>query len=77
MAKKAKKDKKFTIKCSHCLEIDFKLEDVNLEDKVKFYTDTPLKLTKATDKKANETPGNPLYAKSSSKKTPLNSRDPS
>ena len=32
MAKKAKKDKKFIIKCSHCCEEDFRLEDVTDSD---------------------------------------------
>jgi hypothetical protein len=43
MAKKAKKTKSFVIKCSHCFEQDFKLLDVNPDDKIKFYTDTPFK----------------------------------
>lgn len=46
MAKKAKKDVNFIIKCPHCFECEFKLDDVNLEDKVKFYTDTPFKYIK-------------------------------
>jgi hypothetical protein len=44
MAKKAKPDKYFIIKCAHCFETDFKLLDVNPEEKVKLYTDTPYKL---------------------------------
>jgi hypothetical protein len=43
MAKKSKKDKNFTIKCSHCLKEDFKLIDVKDCDKLKYYTDTPFK----------------------------------
>lgn len=43
MARKAKNDRNFIIKCSHCFEVDFKLEDVKQEDTVKFYTDTPFK----------------------------------
>ena len=43
MARKAKMDKNFIIKCSHCFEVDFKLEDVKNEDTVKYYTDTPFK----------------------------------
>ena len=31
------------IRCSHCFSDDFKLDDVNPNDKVKFYTDTPFK----------------------------------
>ncbi|CDW91627.1 UNKNOWN [Stylonychia lemnae] len=46
MAKKAKKDINFIIRCPHCFENDFKLHDVNQEEKVKFYTDTPFKFTK-------------------------------
>lgn len=46
MAKKAKKDLNFIIRCPHCLENEFKLNDVNHEDKLKFYTDTPFKYTK-------------------------------
>jgi len=44
MAKKAKKDRLFIIKCSHCFETDFKLNDVLPDDKIKYYTDTPYKL---------------------------------
>lgn len=43
MAKKAKKTRSFIIRCSHCFEQDYKLSDVNPNDKVKFYTDTPYK----------------------------------
>jgi len=43
MAKRAKSNKEFVIKCSHCLETDFKLNDVSPSDKIKFYTDTPFK----------------------------------
>ena len=46
MAKKAKRDINFIIKCPHCLECEFKLDDVNQEDQVKFYTDTPFKYIK-------------------------------
>jgi hypothetical protein len=46
MAKKAKKDTNFVIKCPHCLEHDFKLEDVKPDDKLKYYTDTPFKFAK-------------------------------
>jgi hypothetical protein len=45
MAKKAKKNKNFVIKCSHCLETEFRLNDVKPEEKIKFYTDTPFKFT--------------------------------
>jgi len=48
MAKRAKKDRHFIIKCSHCFETDFKLHDVKPEDKVKYYTDTPFKLGRIT-----------------------------
>lgn len=43
MVKQTKKDSSFVIKCSHCLNDDFKLDDVNHEDEIKFYTDTPFK----------------------------------
>lgn len=43
MAKRAKRNKEFVIKCAHCSEIDFKLNDVLPEDKIKVYTDSPLK----------------------------------
>jgi hypothetical protein len=46
MAKKAKKDSSFMIKCPHCFEHDFKLEDVKPDDKLKYYTDTPFKFAK-------------------------------
>ena len=52
MARKAKQDKNFIIKCSHCCEIDFKLEDVKPDDKLKFYTDTPFKHAKTRDEEA-------------------------
>lgn len=50
MAKKAKKDSNFIIRCPHCLENEFKLTDVKKEDKVKFYTDTPFKYNKNQEK---------------------------
>ena len=43
MAKRAKKDAKFIIRCPHCLEEDFRLEDVSINANVKFYSDTPFK----------------------------------
>jgi C4-type Zn-finger protein len=43
MAKRAKKHKQFVIKCAHCLECDFKLNDVNPDEQLKYYTDTPFK----------------------------------
>lgn len=43
MAKKAKKDLSFVIRCSHCFEHDFRLDDVTPEEKIKYYTDTPMK----------------------------------
>lgn len=43
MAKRAKKHKQFVIKCAHCLESDFKLTDVNPDEQLKYYTDTPFK----------------------------------
>jgi hypothetical protein len=43
MAKRAKKNRKFIIKCAHCNEADFKLVDVNPDEQIKYYTDTPFK----------------------------------
>lgn len=43
MAKRAKRDREFIIRCAHCLEEDFKLTDVGPEETVKHYTDTPFK----------------------------------
>ncbi len=43
MAKKAKREKEFVIRCAHCLQEDFRLVDVKVEDSVKHYTDTPFK----------------------------------
>ena len=45
MAKKAKKDIKFVIRCSHCFENEFRLDDVDHTQKIKHYTDTPMKYT--------------------------------
>jgi predicted ATP-dependent protease len=43
-AKKAKKDENYCIKCSHCYKENFRLVDVDLNDKeIKYYTDTPFK----------------------------------
>ena len=46
MAKKSKTDENFVIKCSHCFEEDFRLNDVDPDDKLKHYTDTPFKNAK-------------------------------
>ncbi len=43
MAKLAKRDLKFVIKCTHCMKDDFKLQDVDPNEAVKIYTDTPAK----------------------------------
>lgn len=43
MAKRAKKNKEFVIRCAHCLESDFRLTDVKPDEKIKYYTDTPFK----------------------------------
>ena len=48
MAKRAKKDKNFVIRCSYCLEDDFRLDDVKPEETVKFYTDSPFKFMKTS-----------------------------
>lgn len=50
MAKKAKKDISFIIRCAHCFKDEFKLEDVKHEDTVKIYTDTPYKYAETTRK---------------------------
>jgi hypothetical protein len=44
MAKTAKKDPKYTIRCSYCAQDDFKLFDVDLDAEVRQYTDTPAKI---------------------------------
>ena len=49
MAKRAKKDKKFIIRCTFCLVDDYRLEDVKIEDTVKIYTDSPFKFMKQTE----------------------------
>lgn len=48
MARRAKKHKDFIIKCSHCFESEFKLFDVNPDDPIKYYTDTPFKMARLT-----------------------------
>jgi hypothetical protein len=54
LAKKAKKDFNFTIRCSHCMEEDFRLQDVDLTAAVKFYTDTPNKLAMEQKSESND-----------------------
>ena len=44
MAKAAKKDPKYTIRCAYCSQDDFKLYDVDMEAEVRQYTDTPAKI---------------------------------
>ena len=44
MAKQAKKDPKYIIRCAYCAEDDFKLRDVDQAAKVRLYTDTPAKI---------------------------------
>jgi hypothetical protein len=44
MAKTAKKDPKYTIRCAYCAEDDFKLHDVDKAADVRQYTDTPAKI---------------------------------
>ena len=44
LAKRAKKDANFVIRCSHCMEEDYRLNDVDLTAPVKWYTDTPQKM---------------------------------
>ena len=43
MARKAKSDTNYVISCSHCLNTEFKLNDIDPNDTVKIYTDTPFK----------------------------------
>lgn len=43
MAKKAKTTPSYVIRCVHCMQDEFKLSDVNLNDPPKDYTDTPAK----------------------------------
>ena len=50
MARRASKDKNFIIKCCHCFEEDYRLNDVKPSDEVKTYTDTPYKCNGATTK---------------------------
>lgn len=44
-AKKAKRDEKYRIQCSHCYTDSFRLVDVDVTDdaQIKYYTDTPFK----------------------------------
>ena len=57
MAKKAIDDRAYVLRCAHCLADDFKIEDVKLEDKVKYYTDTPYKFLTTAGRPHDETPG--------------------
>lgn len=41
LAKRAKKDINFVIRCTHCMENDYRLNDVDPIAPIKFYTDTP------------------------------------
>jgi hypothetical protein len=44
MLRKAIKDyESYTLRCAHCLNERFALRDVKLLDKIKYYTDTPMK----------------------------------
>ena len=43
MAKKAKSDSKFVIRCTHCMTDDFKLNDIQASDPLRIYSDTPAK----------------------------------
>lgn len=45
MLKKAIRDFEgcYTLRCAHCLQESFTLRDVMLQDKIKYYTDTPMK----------------------------------
>lgn len=61
LAKRAKKDANFVIRCSHCMEDDYRLNDVDPTAPVKFYTDTPMKMLKTFSSnrvsEMSETPG--------------------
>ena len=43
LAKKAKRDSEFVIRCTHCMTDDYKLNDVDPSSPLKLYTDTPKK----------------------------------
>jgi hypothetical protein len=43
MLTKAVKEESYKVRCAHCLEENFELKDVLLSEKVKIYTDTPLR----------------------------------
>lgn len=55
MAKRAKKDTAFVIRCSYCQVDDYRLEDVKEEDTIKHYTDSPFKMTKTPGVKQHST----------------------
>lgn len=59
MAKKAKRDSKFVIRCTHCMTEEYKLLDVVQEKPVKWYTDTPAKWQKQCETPHGDTPGLP------------------
>ena len=65
MAKKAKKEPKFVIRCTHCMTEDYRLFDSVPSETVRVYTDTPAKWQKArqqttlTPNPDFETPGLP------------------
>ena len=72
MAKKAKSDVKFVIKCPHCFEDDFKLEDVKPEVEIKIYTDTPYKHAKTQQHvQSSQTKESPSLKSSSKNSAPL------
>lgn len=50
MAKKAKKDPEFVIRCTHCMTDDYRLSDVDPTSPVKIYTDTPKKFSTPAEK---------------------------
>ena len=43
LARKAKKDVDYVIRCTHCMTDDYKLNDVDPQAPIKLYTDTPRK----------------------------------
>ena len=80
MAKKAKNNTNFIIRCTHCFEDKFKLDDVDPKETVKFYTDTPFKYNLTKDETNNDTKddiGNKSNASRSKSQNSLRTVSPS
>jgi len=72
MAKAAKKDPKYTIRCAYCAQDDFKLYDVDMEAEVRQYTDTPAKIQLARVEVAKKSIATPCpFDQQSIQETPL------